>query len=120
MSLITGIENDYKKAVADMRAAETFVVGKLLPILKSANADATAIEAVSNAINPNLGKIESVAFSILGCVIKALDDVSSASSGGLTVSLSEDIIANVKAVAPAVKAAVGPVAKTPATTYKTS
>jgi len=56
---------------------------------------------------PRLANIERVGFAVLGAVIKALDDANAvAGANGLNVTLDAQLVADIKAIAPAVKGAV--------------
>ena len=82
----------------------------------SASPEASTIEAVTSLVSPQAANIERVGFAVLGVVIKAIDDASTAAgASGLSVSLDAQLVADIKAIAAAVKGAMSPaVAAAPA------
>ena len=106
MSIILSIGHDYALAINDLKKAGSFVESKVLPVLQAVHADAPAIEAVSGILSPSLISIEKIGDEVLGAVIAALVAAGEAQKGGLSVSLSEEIVADIKSILGAVKAAV--------------
>ena len=102
-NLITTLEHAYAVAISDLKKAAKFVQSKVLPALEQVHADAPAIEAVTGVISPQLANIERVGDALLGTVIKAIEDAGQA-SGGVTVSLASELVADIQAIIPAVKA----------------
>jgi hypothetical protein len=76
-------------------------------LLKKAQADQSAIEAITSLVSAQAANIERARFAVLGVVIKALDDANAvAGASGLNVTLDAQLVADIKAIAPAVKGAV--------------
>ena len=89
-----------------MKAAK-FVETSVLPVLKSAEANASTNEAVTSLISPQAANIERVGFAVFGVVINALDAAGAAAgANGLNVTLDAQLVADVKAIAAVVKGAV--------------
>jgi hypothetical protein len=104
MSLITSSEHAYAVAIGDIKKSGKVLIGTVLPILTKLQADAPAIEAVSAAVSPNLVNLERAGDAALGKIIQLITDGDTAAVNGLTVALGVQIINDVKAIAPAVKA----------------
>lgn len=104
--LITDIAHAYSIAVSDLKKAGQFIEGKVLPVLQKLEAEAPTIEAVTALVSPSLANIERVGEALLGAAIKAIEDAATAAaSGGLSVSLDAQLVADIKAIIPTVKAA---------------
>jgi hypothetical protein len=103
MILITTIEHAYAAAISDAKKVATFVRGAVLPALISVQAEASTIEAVTSLVSPQLANLERVGDAVLGAAIKAIEDAGSA-TGGLSVALAAELVADVKAIIPLVKA----------------
>ena len=83
-------------------------------MLKSAQANESTIEAVTSLVSPQAANIERAGFAVLGVVINALDAAGAAAgANGLNVTLDAQVVADIKAIASAVKGAV-PVSAAPA------
>ena len=81
------------------------VVGEVA--LKKAQAVSSTIEAVTALVSPQAANIERAGFAVLGVVIKAIEDAGAAAgANGLNVTLDAQLVADIKAIAPAVKGAV--------------
>ena len=79
-------------------------------MLQAVKADAPTVEAVTALVCPQLANIERVGEAVLGVVIQAIEDATSAATaGGLNVSLDAALVADIKAILPAIKAAAKPV-----------
>lgn len=105
MVLITSVEHAFAAAAKDAVSTAKFVEQKVLPVLQKANADATTIENITSLVSPQAANIERAAFAVLGVVIKAIQDAgTAANSSGLNISLDQTVVADVKAVAPAITA----------------
>jgi hypothetical protein len=104
MSLITSAEHAYAVAIGDIKKGGTVLTGTVLPILQRLHADAPSIEAVSAAVSPNLVNIERAGDAALGKIIQLITDGDTAAVNGLTAALGVQIVNDVKAIAPAVKA----------------
>jgi len=105
MSLILSLEHAYATAIADLKKAGRFVLTTVLPALKEAKAAAPTIEAVTAVVSPQLANIERVGEAVLGLVIKAVEDgAAAADAGGVNVQLNAALIADIRAILPAVKA----------------
>jgi hypothetical protein len=110
MSLITTLGHAYSVAVTDLKKAAAFVENKALPVLEKVHADAPTVEAITALVCPQVANIERVGDAVLGEVIAALEAAGAAvAAGGLNVTLDAALVADVKAIAPAVKAAAKPV-----------
>jgi hypothetical protein len=113
-ALINSIEHSLAVAASDTVKVAKFVETSVLPVLKKAQADQGTIEAVTALVSPQAANIERAGFAVLGVVINALDAAGAAgAANGLNVTLHAQLVADIKAVASAVKGAV-PVAATPA------
>jgi hypothetical protein len=112
-ALITSVENALAKASDTVKVAK-FVETSVLPVLKKAQAEASTIEAVTALVSLQAANIERAGFAVLSVVINALDAAGAAAgANGLNVTLDEQLVADIKAIAAAVKGAV-PVAAAPA------
>lgn len=110
--LLTEVEHAYAVAASDVVKAYKFVEEKVVPVLKSVEADQSTIEAVTGLVSPQAANIERVAFAVLGYAVQALEGADAAVEGkGLNVSLDAAFVADLKAIVPAVKAAVAKLAK---------
>jgi hypothetical protein len=106
LNLITTAEHVFAKAAQDVVSAAKFVTTSVLPILKKASADESTVEAISALVDPQAVNIERAAFAVLGTVIKVIEDAGAAgTAGGLSVSLDAALVADIKAILPAVKGA---------------
>ena len=106
-ALISSIEHSLAAAAIDTVKAAEFVEVSVLPVLKKAQADQSTIEAVTALVSPQAANIERAGFAVLGVIINALDAAGAAAgANGLNVTLDAQLVADVKAIAPAVKAAV--------------
>jgi hypothetical protein len=113
-ALINSVEHALAVAASDTVKAAKFVETSVLPVLKKAQADQSTIEAVTGLVSPQAANIERAGFAVLGVVINALDAAGAAAGAkGLNVSLDAQLVADIKAIAAAVKGAVAPTA-TPA------
>jgi hypothetical protein len=104
MSFITSTEHAYAVAIGDIKKSGKVLFGTVLPILTKLQAEAPAIEAVSAAVSPNLVNIERAGDAALGKIIQLITDGDTAAVNGLTAALGVEIVNDVKAIAPAVKA----------------
>jgi hypothetical protein len=106
-ALISSIEHSLAVAASDTVKAAKFVETSVLPVLKKAQADQSTIEAITSLVSPQAANIERAGFAVLGVIIKALDDANAAAgANGLSVTLDAQLVADVKAIASAVKGAV--------------
>ena len=70
---------------------------------------------VTSLVSPQTANIERAGFAVLGVVINAINAAGAAAgANGLNVTLDAQLVADIKAIASSVKAAV-PVAAAPAT-----
>ena len=84
-----------------------FVETSVLPVLKSAQANESTIEAVTSLVSPQAANIERAGFAVLGVVTNAIGAAGAAAgTNGLNVSLDAQLVADIKAIAAAVKGAV--------------
>lgn len=110
--LFTNVEHVLATAASDVVKYAHFVEEKILPVLKSVDAEESTVEAVTALVSPQAANIERAGFALLGVVIKALEGLSDAAyADGLNVKLDASLVADVKAVATALKAAVPLLAK---------
>jgi hypothetical protein len=106
-ALISSIEHSLAVAASDTVKAAKFVETSVLPVLKKAQANQSTIEAITSLVSPQAANIERAGFAVLGVVIKALDDANAvAGANGLNVTLDAQLVADIRAIAPAVKLAV--------------
>ena len=101
-ALISSFEHALAVAASDTVKAAKFVEVSVLPVLKKAQADQSTIESITELVSPQAANIERAGFAVLGVIIKALDDANAAASAsGLSVTLDAQLVADIKAIAPA-------------------
>jgi hypothetical protein len=106
-ALINSVEHAFATAASDTVRVAKFVETSVLPVLKKAQADQSTIEAVTALVSPQAANIERVGFAVLGVVIKSIDAAGAAAgANGLNVILDAQLVADIKAIAAAVKGAV--------------
>jgi len=104
MSLIKTVEHAYAVASQDIVKSAKFVENSVLPLLQKAQTNASTIEAITALVSPQAANVERTAFSVLGTIIKAIEDANTAaSSGGVNITLDAALVADVKSIIPAVK-----------------
>jgi uncharacterized protein involved in copper resistance len=109
MNLITTADHAYASAAKDIVTASKFMQSTILPALTKAATQASTIEAVSGLVSPAAANVERAAFAVLGTIIKAIGDGGQAAvAGGLNVQLDAALVADIKAIIPAVKAQAAP------------
>jgi hypothetical protein len=112
--LFTNVEHALAAAAQDVVKTAKFVETSVLPVLKQAQANQSTIESITSLVSPQAANIERAGFAVLGVIINAIDAAgSAASANGLNVSLDAQLVADVKAIAAAVKGAM-PAAAAPA------
>jgi hypothetical protein len=115
MNLITTVEHAFATAAKDLVAAARFVQSHVLPVLEKTSTQASTIEAITGLVSPAAVSVERCAFAALGTILKAIQDGGqAAAAGGLNVQLDAALIADIKAILPALKgqaAALMPPAK---------
>lgn len=105
-NLITTVEHVYAKAAQDVVSAAKYVTDKILPILKKASANESMVEEITALVDPAAVNVERAAFAVLGVVIKGIEDAGTAATAGfVNVSFDAALVADVKAIIPAVKGA---------------
>ena len=110
-ALITSVEHALAVAASETVKVAKFVETSVLPVLKTAKAEESTIEAVTSLVSPQAANIERAGFAVLGMVINALDAAGAAAgANGLNVSLDAQLVADIKAIVAAVKGAVSPTA----------
>ena len=110
MSLILTLGHAYAVAIGDIKKVAAFVETKALPVLQAAKADAPTVEAITALVCPQLANVERVGDAVLGVVIQAIEDAgTAAASGGLNVTLDAALVADIKAILPAIQSALKPV-----------
>jgi hypothetical protein len=106
-TLITSVEHSLVVAASDTVKVARFVETSVHPALKQAQAQAPTIEAVTSLVSPQAANIERAGFAVLGVVINALDAAGAAAgANGLNVTLDAQLVADIKAIAAAVKGAL--------------
>jgi len=109
MSLITSAEHAFAVAAQDAVKAAKVVEQTVLPVLKEAAASETTLEAITGLIDPMAVNIERTAFAALGVIIQSITAAGAAVAGGrVNVSLDAALVADIKAIIPAVKAKAAP------------
>jgi hypothetical protein len=107
-ALITSVEHALAVAASDVVKTAKFVETSVLPALKTAQANEATIESITSLVSPSAANIERAGFAVLGVVINALDAAgAAASANGLNVTFDAQLVADIKAIASAVKGAVG-------------
>jgi hypothetical protein len=108
MSLFQNIEHVFASAAQDTVKAAKFVEQHVLPVLQKAKGNEALVEEITGLVSPQAANIERVAFAGLGVLIKAILDAEAAgNAGGVNVSLDAALVADLKAIAPTIKAAAG-------------
>jgi hypothetical protein len=106
MSLITNSAHAFATAIADLKKTGRFLQSEVLPALKTLKADAPMIEAITGLVSPQLVNVERVGEAVLGVVIQAIQDGGAASgANGLSITLDAVLVADIRSIVPAVKAA---------------
>ena len=115
-ALIPSVEHALALAAQDVVKTAKFVETSVLPVLKSAQANQSTIETVTSLVSPQAANIERAGFGVLGVVINAMDAAGTAAgANGLNVTFDAQLVADIKAIAAAVKGAMSPaVAAAPA------
>jgi hypothetical protein len=104
MNLITTADHAFASAAKDIVSASKVISTSVLPVLTKASAQASTIEAVTGLVSPAAANVERAAFAVLGVIIKAINDSTQVvAAGGLNVQLDAALVADVKAIIPAVK-----------------
>lgn len=112
MSLISSLEHAYATAAQAIVNEAKVISSKVLPALQKAEVEAPTIEAITALVSPAAANIERTGFAVLGTVIKAIEDAgTAATAGGLSISLDAALVADIKAIMPAVKSAAPAVTK---------
>ena len=107
MSLITDVAHLYSVAIADLKKTSSFVENHVLPALKAVKADMPTVEAITALVSPQAANVERVGEAILGLAIKVVGDAEAAGgAGGLKVDLDAALVADIKAILPAIKDAL--------------
>jgi hypothetical protein len=103
---MNAVESVFSKVAKDAVTAAKYVESKILPALQKAEVNQATIEAITGLISPQAEAIEKAAYEVLGVVISALEAADAAvanGANGLSVSLDAAVVADVKAVAAAIK-----------------
>ncbi len=104
MNLITTADHAFASAAKDIVSASKVIQTSVIPVLTKASTQASTIEAVTGLISPAAANIERVAFAALGLIIKVMGESTQAvAAGGLNVQLDAALVADIKAIIPAVK-----------------
>ena len=105
-ALINSVEHALAVAASDTVKVAKFVETSVLPLLKSARANASTIEAVTSLVSPQAANIERAGFAVLGVIINAIDAAGAAAGARPHVTLYAQLVADVKPISAAVKAAL--------------
>jgi hypothetical protein len=106
-ALITNVGHALAVAASDTVKVAKFVATSVLPVLKKAQADQPTIEAITGLVSPQAANIERAGFAALRGAINAIDAAGAAAgANGLNVTLDAQLVADIKAIASAVKGAV--------------
>ena len=106
MSVLGTIVSDLKKAGADVKNFLIKVATDAPAVVTKVLTDAEALEPVLNAFVPGAAAAETLANNLLNAVAQAVEDAGPAAAGnGLTVSLDQAVVNDVKLVIAAAKAA---------------
>lgn len=112
MSFISTLEHAFAVAAQKIVADAKMITEKVLPVLKRLDSAEQTVEAITGLVDPNAVNIERAAFALLGCIIKTIEDASeAATAGGLNITLDAALIADIKAIIPAVKSVAPSVVK---------
>ena len=104
MSLISKLETDWQKAVSFFISTGKTLVYDVVPALQKVEAAAGTVEAVTNLISPELGKVETAGFALLGAAIQAIIDAEQTGQAGLVnISLDAATVSDIKGLMPAIK-----------------
>lgn len=105
---MNALESALATAGRDIVKGAEFVAEKVLPVLEKTAASASTVEAVTGLVDQSAAQVEKLAYSLLGVVINAINSVTpAAEASGLNISLDSTLVADIKAIAPAVTALVG-------------
>lgn len=106
MSLILTLEHAYAAGIRELKIIGAFVESKALPVMVTVEAKMPTVEAITGLVCPSLVNIERTAEAVLAKCIVAVEDAEKAAAGGMVnVALDAALVADIKAIAPAVKAA---------------
>ena len=102
--IISSIEHAYATAISDAKKVGKFIENSVLPVLQKAHADASLIESITATVSPDLANIERVGDALLGTIINAIDGGKAVvDANGVNVTLDASLVADIKAILPAVK-----------------
>jgi hypothetical protein len=114
MSLINTAAHAFATAIADLKKSAKFIQAEVLPALKVLKADAPTIEAITGLISPQLVNVERVGEAVLGVLIQAITDAgTAANANGMSVTFDAALVADIRAIMPAVQAAAKQLLPTP-------
>jgi len=106
-ALITSIEHALAFVASDTVKVTKSVETSVLPVLRTVQAQASTIEAVTSLVSPQAANIERAGFAVLGVVTNTIDAAGAAAgANGLNVTLDAQLVADIKAIAAAVKSAL--------------
>ena len=95
-ALIKSVEHALATAASDTVKVARFVETSVRPLLKSASANSSTIEAVTSLVSPQAANIERAGFAVLGVVIAAIDAAGAAAgANGLNVTLDAQLVADI-------------------------
>ena len=105
--LMSGIEHAMASGAQDVVKTARFIETKVLPALQAAKANEATVETLTGLVSPQAANIERGAYALLGVAIKAIQDANQAgAAGGMNLALDASLVADLKAIAPAVRASV--------------
>ena len=101
MSVFTGIAADFVKAAKKFKSILLTAAADAPKVMGKVAADAPEVEALINLIYPGSSAIESTSLAVLEAIATAVEGAGTAAgANGLTVSLDQAVIADVKAILP--------------------
>jgi len=109
MSLILTLGHAYAVAIGDIKKVATFVETKALPVLQAAKADTPTVEP-SRPSCVRSSPTSNAWATPFSRGHPAIEDAGAAvGAGGMSVSLDATLVADIKAILPAIKAAAKPI-----------
>ncbi len=101
MSVFTGIAADFVKAAKKFKSALLTAAADAPKVLGKIEADAPEITALVELAFPTAGQIETTSLAVLEAIATAVEGAGAAAgANGLTVSLDQAVITDVKAILP--------------------
>lgn len=105
MSLISSIEHAFAVGAQKLVEESKTILTKVIPALQKLEATESTVESITALVSPHAVNIERSAYAILGLAIKAADAAGQAgAAGGVNLALDSALVAELKALIPAIKA----------------